>query len=124
MPAILRDKPVLSVGATRPMAVDCTGELDPGELLLLETPTIVEMGIATIAANGDVTYTPSSHLVITNKSVNSTALEMMHREVAIRHAVQCKINATSAVAGNVYGVRITASTTSGVLVCDALIVVQ
>lgn len=124
MPIVLEDIPVISVGDVEIPGIDGTAYLDPGELFT-GTPTIVEAGrVASYDADGDPVYSSSSDLTITNKVVNSSALVIKGKTVAIGMAVQCKI--LGQLAGYTYGLRVTVSTTTAgrTKVFDCLFVVK
>jgi hypothetical protein len=79
-----------SVTEDRNVAISFVGKLDSGELLT-GTPTVVEV--------------TTSDLTITNVAVNTAALTVNGKAVAIGQAIQCQI--TGGVAGTTYTVRAT-----------------
>jgi len=86
----------ISVGAKRILSVDLQNELTSTELLT-GVPTITEA---------------SGTLVLTNKAVSVAALVINDKSVAIAKAVQCLVDATSAVDGTTYTLLIGVTTTS------------
>ena len=111
MPIVLEDIPVISVGDVEFPGIDGTAYLDTSELFT-GTPTIIEVGrVLSYDADGDPTYTVSTDLTITNKAVNTSAVVIKTKTVAIGMAVQCKIVGQQA--GHTYGLRVTVSTTAG-----------
>jgi len=111
MPIVLEDRPVVSAGDTDIPAINGTPYLDDSELFT-GTPTITEAGkVASYDADGDPTYTASSDLTITNKTVNAAALVIKGKTVAIGKAVQCKVSGQ--LAGYTYGLRVSVATDAG-----------
>ena len=98
------ERPVLVPGETRNFAVSFAGELDSGEVLT-GTPTVAEQ--------------TTSDLTIENKAVNTAALTINGKTVAIGNAVQFKVSAQLAagseredesVATGTYKIKITVGT--------------
>lgn len=87
-------RPQVPVGATRNHKVSFVGQLDSGELLT-GTPLAVEV--------------TTSDLTITNKAVNSAALTINNKTVAIGQAVTFTASG-QLVASSPYTVKITATT--------------
>lgn len=96
MPIKLDQRPVISVGDTDSAKIDYTDYLDPTELLT-GTPTVAEVTTA--------------DLTLTNKTVNTTEVRIIERDVAIGKAVQFKVSGQKI--NTEYSIRITVSTTSG-----------
>ena len=96
MPITLQGLPKLSVGDTDIAAIDLTDYLDSGETFT-GTPTVVEI--------------TTTDLTITNKQVNTAALTLNGRTVAIGAAIQFKISGQ--LAARSYTIQVTGSTTSG-----------
>jgi hypothetical protein len=82
------------VGEARTPAVSFVGVLESGELLT-GTPTVVEV--------------TTSDLTITNEVVNTAAITINSKSVAIGQAVQFKVTGQAA-ASSPYTLRVTAST--------------
>src|SRR5512146_2018090 len=102
---------VVKVGEVRNVSVDFTDVLDSGELLT-GTPTVSE------ATTTDLTFA--------NKAVNTAALTINGRAVAIGAAVQFKVSGQLA-AGSPYTITVTATTTATpaqTLKCDLVLVVE
>lgn len=89
-------RPVLVVGETRNVAVDFQDVLDSGELLT-GTPTVAEV--------------TTTDLTIASKAINTAALTIDGRAVAIGEAVQFKVSGQLA-ANSPYTIKITVSTTA------------
>lgn len=85
----------LKVSEVRNVATSFIGLLDDGELLT-GTPTIVEI--------------TSTDLTLTNKAVNTSALTINGKTVAVGQAVQFTIS--TPVANTNYSIRLTAATDS------------
>jgi len=96
MPIKLDQRPVISVGDTEFAKIDYTEYLDSAELLT-GTPTVVEV--------------TTTDLTITSKIVNTVAVRILERDVAIGHAVQFKV--TGQKSNTEYSIRITVSTDGG-----------
>ncbi len=96
MPITLDQDPEISAGDVDVVSVSAIHWLDEGELLT-GIPTVVEI---TTAA-----------LTLGNKQINTTALTILGREVAIGQAVLFSV--TGQVAGVTYRVRVTATTDGG-----------
>ena len=90
--------PTQSITETRFHAVSFVGKLDTGELLT-GTPTVTEIDTA--------------HLTISNKAVNVAELTINGSTVAIGQAVQCKVVSSAMVAGTLYRILVTCTTTAG-----------
>ena len=106
MPVTLLQRPKISAGETEVGSIDFQDLLDSGELLT-GTPTIVEV--------------TTTALTLSNKVVNTAALTIDGRAVAIGKAVQFKT--VGQVAGVTYRIRITVTTDATVartLVRDVL----
>lgn len=92
------ERPVLVPGETRNFATSFADELDSGESLT-GTPTVEEQ--------------TTSDLTIENKAVNTVALTINGKTVAVGAAVQCKVSgqqaAGSAATGS-YTIKITVGT--------------
>lgn len=88
----LKQRPTMSANDTEVVSVNYNQWLDSGELLT-GTPTVVEV--------------TTSALTLGSKAVNTTALVVLGRNVAVGEAVQFTV--TTATTG-VYTIRITAST--------------
>lgn len=86
-----------SKGATesRNVSLDLSGKLDTGELLT-GVPTVEEV--------------TTTHLTFSNKAVNTTALTINGRTVAIGEAVQFRVSGGNA--NTSYTIRTTVTTTS------------
>ena len=123
MPIVLEDIPVVSVGDVDFPAINGTPYLDDSEVFT-GTPAITEVGtVASYDADGDPTYTTTTHLTITNKAVNVAAVVVKNKTVAIGKAVQCKVVGQQA--GNTYGLRVSVATDAGrTKVFDCLFVVK
>ncbi len=93
---IAPEHPAAATGETNVFAVDFSGALDSGELLT-GTPTVAEV--------------TSSDLTITSKSINTGALTINSRSVAVGLAVQFKV-VGQVVSGSPYKIKITVSTDS------------
>jgi len=123
MPIVLADIPVISAGDVDFPGINGTPYLDAGETFT-GTPTITEAGIvASYDDDADPVYTASAHLTITNKAVNTAAVTVKNKLIAIGMAVQCKIVGQQA--GNTYGLRVSVATSEGrTKVFDCLFVVK
>lgn len=93
MPITLPQRPILSVGDVDVASIDFQDYLDAGELLT-GTPTVVEI--------------TTTDLTLANKTVNTSALIIDGRSVAVGKAVQFKVSGQ--VAGKTYTVQVTVST--------------
>lgn len=93
----VRDCPPISAGAKEHFALSYVKTLRDGESLT-GTPTITEA---------------TDTLVLTNKVVSSTVLEIAKKNVAAGKAVQCTIDAEDGVAGTTYTLHIVVETTLG-----------
>ena len=103
MPKRIQQKTELGVGETEAVAIDYQDHLDTGELLT-GTPTVTEA---------------SGTLTLGSKAVNTAALTILGRSVAIGQAVQ--FTAAGAALGVKYVFTITVSTDAGrVLVREAV----
>ena len=96
MPIVLRPSSSIAVGAVRILSIDVQAELSGSETIT-GTPTITEA---------------TSVFTITNVSVSSAELTINDKTVAIGKAIQCLVDATSAVDGTTYTLAISATTTS------------
>ena len=90
------ERPVAAVGETNNFAVSFVGVLDSGELLS-GTPTVAEQ--------------TTSDLTISNEAVNTSALTINDRSVAIGKAVQFSVSGQTT-ANSPYTLKITVSTDS------------
>lgn len=107
MPIKLEQRPVISVGETEVVSIDYTEYLDADELLA-GTPTVVEV--------------TTTDLTLTNKVVNTAAVRILERDVAIGKAVQFKISGQEI--NTQYSIRVTATTDGGrTVVRDAILTV-
>lgn len=107
MPVTLIPRRLVSVGDIEMLAVDCYDWLDDDEVLT-GTPLITEVGTA--------------DLTVTNIAVNTSAIAINERTVAIGEAVQAKL--LGWVEDVEYRLRITATTASRKKVFDVLVLAK
>lgn len=91
--AVARQHPWIVTGAVRNIAVDFQDQLDDGELLT-GTPTVEQVG--------------TSDLTLSDEAVNTAALNILGRAVAIGQAAQFSVS--GAAAGVTYTLRVTCGT--------------
>ena len=107
MPIKLDQRPVISFGETEVVSIDYTNNLGAAELLT-GTPTVVEVTTA--------------DLTLTSKIVNTVAVRILERDVAIGKAVQFKVSGQKI--NTQYSIRIIATTDGGrTVVRDAILTV-
>lgn len=93
MTIILNERFIISAGDSETIAIDYTDILDGSELLT-GTPTVVEP--------------TTSGVTLSNKGVNTAALTIKGRSVAIGKAVQCLGSGWTS--GSTHTIRVTVST--------------
>ena len=98
----------ISSEQTRIVSVDCRGFLDTGETLS-GTPTITEIR--------------TTDLVLSDKAVSTTALDILGASVATGKAVQFKVDAAGVVDGRLYKVKILCAT-SGTQTVGGIVLLQ
>lgn len=96
MPITLKGTPTISVGDTDIGSVDLQDYLDSGETFT-GTPTIVEI--------------TTTDLTLSNKAVNTSALTIFGRTVAIGAALQVKVSGQQT--NRTYTLQMTCATTAG-----------